>query len=247
MHMGKPIRILFIEDCETDTLLMCSHLEDGGFDVGYRRVETAAALRMALTTEVWDMAVCDFRIPGFGAEPALEIVRELQPELPFIVASGVVRVGDVVSLLRMGAFDFVEKSDLDRLVIAVERALDRANSGSAEPFRTMVMESPDAILLAETDGRLIFANRRAEELLGYTTVELAGMTYRDLHPDWELDKTRRAFEGMRDYGSGRLVSGIVRRKDGSDLAVDISGCTLVYKGRKVLQGVFRELVPAKPA
>lgn len=242
--MARALRILFIEDCETDALLMAAQLEDGGFEPTYRRVETAADLGKAMESTEWDVAICDFRIPGFGAEPALEIVKARQPSLPFIVVSGVVRVADVVSLLRMGAIDFVEKSDLDRLTIAVERAIDIAHALDGEPFRTMVEEGPDAILLAERDGRLVYANRRAEEMFGYSVAELRTMTYLDLHPDWDAAKNRRTFEAIGNEGSGRVVTAIARRKDGTEIPVDIAGRAISFQGRRVLIGSFRELTPS---
>lgn len=243
--MARPLRILFIEDCETDTLLMAAQLEDGGYEPTYRRVETAADLEKALESDEWELAVCDFRIPGFGAEPALEIVKKRRPGLPFIVVSGVVRVADVVSLLRMGAVDFVEKSDLDRLNIAVERAIDVAHGMDGEPFRTMVEEGPDAILVAEPDGRLIYANRRAEEMLGYSAAELRSMSYLDLHPAWDAEKNRRTFESIEGEGMGRLVTAVARRKDGTEFPVDIAGRVASFRGRRVLIGSFRDLTLRK--
>lgn len=240
--MGTPVRILFVEDCETDTLLMVSHLEDAGFEVERRRVETASDLADALRSKFWDMVVCDFRIPGFGAEPALEIVKANQPDLPFIVASGVVRVGDVVSLLRMGAFDFVEKSDLDRLSVAVERVLAGPNGQACEPFRAMVQEAPDAILLAEADGRLIFANRQAEELFGYSAGELTRMTVEDLHPAEARDLIHDDFERIKQHGGNGRMTVPVIRKDGSVVNVEVAGRVLDVHGRRIVQGIFREHV-----
>jgi PAS domain S-box-containing protein len=237
--MTKPVRILFIEDCETDALLMASHLEDAGFDVDWIRVETAADLTESLKDGFWDVAVCDFRIPGFGAEPALEIAKACRPDLPFIVASGVVRVGDVVDLLRMGAHDFVEKSDLDRLVVAVERALDGSNGQACEPYRAMVHEAPDAILLAELDGRLIFANRQAEEIFGYSAEELTRMTFVDLHPAEALDLVVDDFERIKATGGGRQTVP-VQRKDGTRVDLDVAGRLLDVRGHRIVQGIFRE-------
>ena len=43
--MGKPLRVLIIEDSEDDTLLLLRELKRGGYEVEFERVDTAADMR----------------------------------------------------------------------------------------------------------------------------------------------------------------------------------------------------------
>lgn len=59
-----------------------------------------------------------------------------------------------------------------------EEALKR----SEEKYHAILENASDAILLADTQGNIIEANRKAEELWGYTKEELLQMHYTQLHP-----------------------------------------------------------------
>ena len=45
--MGKPLRVLMVEDSEDDILLTIHALKKGGYEPVYERVETAEAMRKA--------------------------------------------------------------------------------------------------------------------------------------------------------------------------------------------------------
>ncbi len=92
----------------------------------FERVDTADTMRSALLGKKFDLVLCDYVLPGFSVQSALQILEEHARKLPFIVVSGIVRTADVVQVLRSGADDFIEKHDLARLVPAVEHALRSA-------------------------------------------------------------------------------------------------------------------------
>jgi len=65
--MVTPLRVLLIEDCEDDALLIRRHLNAGGYNTDSQRVESAAALESALARQTWDVAICDYCLPQFDA------------------------------------------------------------------------------------------------------------------------------------------------------------------------------------
>jgi len=121
--MAKQIRLLIVEDSEDDALLMLRELVRGGFDPLHERVETAEALQAALAGHSWDVIVADYRMPGFGALAALEIVKESGFDLPFIIVSGKIGEDLAVAAMKAGAGNYIMKSNLPRLVPAIEREL----------------------------------------------------------------------------------------------------------------------------
>jgi diguanylate cyclase (GGDEF)-like protein/PAS domain S-box-containing protein len=95
------------------------------------------------------------------------------------------------------------------------------------PTEEAVLEwMPDGVVVCDRAGTIVFVNRQAEEMTGYSRGELVGrrietlvpIRYRRRHPDLRAGFHRR--------GKSRPMGGntdlLLRRKDGSLLAVDIA-------------------------
>ena len=121
--MNRPLRVLVIEDVESDALLLLHELKRGGFDVTFERVETAGAMIAALEQRRWDVVISDYSLPHFSALVALALVKERKLEVPFIVVSGTVSEDTAVEAMRAGAHDFMAKGKFARLIPAIDREL----------------------------------------------------------------------------------------------------------------------------
>jgi signal transduction histidine kinase len=124
--MTIPLRVLLVEDSEDDAALLVRELRRGGYDVSFERVDTAAAMRSALDKQEWDLVVSDHSMPHFSGSAALSLLREKESEMPFIFISGTMGEEAAVAALKDGAQDYLMKSNLTRLVPAVERELREA-------------------------------------------------------------------------------------------------------------------------
>ncbi len=124
--MSTPIRILFIEDCEDDTLLQVRMLNQAGYAVAFDRVDSFESLRKALARS-WDLIISDYSMPHFNGSEALGFVRKLGIDVPFIFVSGTIGEETAVAALKQGAQDYLMKSNLQRLVSAVQRELHDAD------------------------------------------------------------------------------------------------------------------------
>jgi two-component system cell cycle sensor histidine kinase/response regulator CckA len=120
-----PLRVLIVEDCNDDLLLLLHELDRGGYAVSHRRVETVEALRTALV-EDWQLVVSDFSLPTMTAHDVLEVLNSARPDLPCIVISATIAEESAVDLLRAGARDFVVKDRMVRLLPAIGRELREA-------------------------------------------------------------------------------------------------------------------------
>jgi signal transduction histidine kinase len=118
----KPLRLLIIEDNEDDALLVGLELRRGGYAAELCRVDSADALRAALT-DPYDAVISDWSLPRLGGLEALRLVREACPDLPFVLVSGTIGEENAVEALKAGAGDFVTKQNLSRLVPAIEREI----------------------------------------------------------------------------------------------------------------------------
>jgi two-component system, cell cycle sensor histidine kinase and response regulator CckA len=125
--MGIPLRVLVVEDSEDDAALLLLELRRGGYDVIHERVDTAPAMTGALDKQEWDLVVSDHSMPHFSGSAALNLLREKESEVPFIFISGTMGEEAAVAALKDGAQDYLMKSNLTRLVPAVQRELREAS------------------------------------------------------------------------------------------------------------------------
>ena len=125
--------------------------------------------------------------------------------------------------------------------ITERKQAEEALRKSEEKYRAVLENASDPILLADEQGNLIEANRMAKSFFGYPRKELLQMHYTQLHPTMELERTIAAFEDNLTHGKGGLHKGIVLRKDGTIVPVDITTTAVEYDGRRVLQASFRDI------
>lgn len=116
------LRVLLIEDSAEDEALTFRELSRS-FKVVLLRVETEAAMQLALDAEIWDVIVCDYNLPGFSPYKALELLKASKKDLPFVVISGVIDDSTAITILLAGAHDFIDKAKLSRLPLVIKREL----------------------------------------------------------------------------------------------------------------------------
>ena len=126
--MSETLRVLQVEDSESDAALIVRLLEKAGYDVRSERVEDPEDMRAALHRHAWDVIIADHSMARFDAPGALRALHEASLDIPFIVVSGSIGADLAVRMMKSGAHDYVLKDDLTRLVPAVERELREARS-----------------------------------------------------------------------------------------------------------------------
>jgi two-component sensor histidine kinase len=126
--MSDLLRVLQVEDSQSDAALVERLLTKAGYAVHSERVVSAHEMRAALTKWRWDLIIADYRLPEFGAPSALSLLHETGQDIPFIVVSGAIGEEVAVAMMRAGAQDYLLKHDLARLVPAVEREIRDARS-----------------------------------------------------------------------------------------------------------------------
>ncbi|MFL6578925.1 MAG: response regulator [Povalibacter sp.] len=122
----RALRVLLLEDSDIDTELLIGHLYKAGIDSQITRAATRHEFLAALQPGDLDIVLADYSLPDFDGLSALELVRRLSPDLPFIFVSGVVGEEFAINALRRGATDYVMKRGLNRLPAAVDRAIAEA-------------------------------------------------------------------------------------------------------------------------
>jgi diguanylate cyclase (GGDEF)-like protein len=125
-HTPTPaasMRVLIVEDCEDDAVLLTHELKHAAGEVVSRRVDTADGMRAALREGDWDLVISDHAMPCFSSTEAYDLLRSCGKDIPFIIYSGHISENAAVTAMNAGVHDFVEKGNLRRLLPVVRREL----------------------------------------------------------------------------------------------------------------------------
>ena len=232
--MGKPLRVLILEDSEDDALLLLRELKQSGYDVDFERVDKAPEMQSALDQKTWDLILSDFSMPEFNAPKALELLKASGLDLPFIIISGTIGEETAVAALKAGASDFLVKGKFSRLAPAIERELREAESRrerrrAEEQLRyqaNLLSNVNDAIMASDENYRITYWNHAAESLYGWSAEEALGNFGPDItqteFPGLDTDEMLRH---IREVGLWRGEV-IQIKKDGTRFPCEISSLLL---------------------
>lgn len=179
---ANRLRALIVEDSEDDSLLLVNHLENGGYQVMWDRVENGDSLLRAITHDQWDIVFSDYSMPHFSGGAALQLIREYDRDIPFIFVSGNIGEETAVAAMKAGAQDYVMKSNLNRLVPVVHRELAEARvrrrqrqaEDKLRKLSLVIENAVDSVIITDTEGRIEYVNPAFERMTGYTSDEVQG-------------------------------------------------------------------------
>lgn len=203
--MKKNLRVLIVEDSESDAALGVRALERAGYEVSHERVEDAKQIKAALKKQAWDVVIADHSLPDMDSFRALKLLKESGQNIPVIVVSGAIGEETAVMIMKAGAQDYVMKANLTRLAPAVERELrdfeilrgrkqmEEALVESEAKYRSLIETSGSAICTTDLERKLTLINDRFSRMLGYSHDELRGkpLSY-FIHQD-DLKRVLEAF------------------------------------------------------
>ena len=127
MLFGNPVSILLIEDDSNDAALIRRALRDYSRQITFAHVDTETTLRAALDAHTWDIALCDYSLPGLTLDIILGVLEQNAPGLPIVMVTGTVGEEAVADLMRRGVADVVLKDRLaSRLVPILTREIGQS-------------------------------------------------------------------------------------------------------------------------
>ncbi|HQO10598.1 MAG TPA: PAS domain S-box protein [Clostridiales bacterium] len=119
---------------------------------------------------------------------------------------------------------------------------------SENKYRSLFNSSNDAVFIADYEtGIIIDANEKAEQLLGTGLREIIGMKHLDLFPEGQSyhDKYLKIFKENIENNVTSSEQFYIRTKSKKAIPVVVSSNVCYLNGRKVLQGIFRDISKPK--
>jgi signal transduction histidine kinase len=123
--VAPPAKLHFVlvEDNPLDVELVRRELRKAGFDFTSSVVQCAEDFTREIALQRPDAVLADYNLPQWQGVEALEILRREQMEVPLILVTGALGEMTAVECIKNGISDYVLKSALARLPVAIRRAL----------------------------------------------------------------------------------------------------------------------------
>lgn len=186
--MNERLNVLLLEDNASDGLLINRRLKKNWDNLKLTQIYKEKDLRHELEENDWDVIISDYNMPNFDGQRALEIVKEYEKDIPFIVVSGTIGEDKAAEIMRMGAHDYVLKDNPDRLIPAIERELkeakvrhnkkitEKALRNSERYWSITFSAIADGIFLLDQNGKIKQFNPAAQKILNIDHDNIIGLT-----------------------------------------------------------------------
>jgi len=93
--------------------------------------------------------------------------------------------------------------------------------GSVEAFKILVEDFPDMVHSVNSDGQLVYVNKMASRLLGYSHDELMAMNIRQLYPQEILEAVEEGFKEVKQQAGEKHIESQFLTKDGTRIPVEL--------------------------
>lgn len=118
--------------------------------------------------------------------------------------------------------------------------------GDSEPFFRNILETaPDAMVIVDTNGKIVLVNAQAQSMFGYKRADMIGLTIEALLPQRVRSghvAHRASFvESPKIRPMGQDIDLVALRKDGSEFPVEISLSPVETHGKKFVSSVIRDV------
>src|SRR4051812_29189822 len=107
--MQAPIKILHLEDLESDSRIIERVLKKSDLAFNYRWVSDKNSFEQNLAEFSPDIILSDHHLPTINSVKALSLVRESKKRIPFILISGTVSEKFAVHMVDEGIDDYILK------------------------------------------------------------------------------------------------------------------------------------------
>lgn len=159
--------ILIIDDDKDICQLLSRFLSKNGFEVTV--ANTGKTAIEYVVNNKPDIVLCDFRLEDMTGKDILVKIKELHPHVPVIIMTGYSDVRMAVTIMKLGAFDYVTKPLLpEEILLTLKRALEaepKGNKESASEEDVPASSTAEAKPAKKSKSKYIFGNSAAFKVI----------------------------------------------------------------------------------
>lgn len=227
----EVLNILLIEDDEDDYMITRALLSKAQtIDCDLDWADSYDEGIEAILGNAYDACLVDYRL---GARTGLDLLDEVNRRggvrTPIILLTGQGDLEVDLHAMQAGAADYLSKDEIDAPLLerSIRYAVERREAEQRIREQAQLLDKArDAIMAYDMEGRVVYWNKSAERLTGWSEEEMMGETARErLYAPDQQEKLRSCYDTMMEEGewTGELD---LQNKDGDDLVVE-SRWTLV--------------------
>lgn len=256
----KKFRILYVEDNHTDFEMVKAILEDREMvDVMYR-VDRKEEFLMVMEREKIDLILTDYSLPSFHGIEVVHLSCDLYPDIPVIMVTGNLSDEIAVEVIKKGAWDYVLKENIYRLIPVIESSMTRLSmkkekdaalqtlKESENNYRKLAESSPYGIIV-HSRGRVFYHNREAARLItgseqgSFLGIKLADHVSSEYREEL-LIRIEKLYRGEKTEGPRELS---FRDQRGRELILEIASSPITFHGYPAAQVIFSDIAERKKA
>ena len=182
--MLKPVKILLLEDVESDAYLIERQFKKGNLEYTFEVVNNKSDFLESLNSRTPHIILSDYYLSDINGLEALSLLRKINKNIPFIIVTGALDEETAVKCIKAGADDYLTKEKLTRLVSAVSIALEKRNAviekekaqikteQIAKELQLLIQKVNSPIIIIDNENKIIEWNTAAESLTGRKKTEV---------------------------------------------------------------------------
>lgn len=205
-----PLSVLLVEDNSHEAERCLRALERPEFEIHLDIVKTPQEFTSHLRKTSYDIVLADYDLGNWTGLDALHLLRKEGGDSPFIMVTGALGQQRAVECIKGGASHCVLKDHLERLPVAMLRALEEKCERAEQESKRRSLQESEAKFLALAEAiptavfveqgiRCAYVNPAAARTTGYTREELQSMSFWQLllprSRDEALQRAIRRFQG----------------------------------------------------
>ncbi|MDZ7689195.1 MAG: response regulator [Halobacteriales archaeon] len=252
--MSEPVHVLHVDDEPDFVDMTAEFLERRGDELNVETAVRAGEGLDMLEEDKHDCVVSDYEMPRMDGIEFLESVRERDPSIPFILFTGRGSEEIASEAISAGVTDYLQKgtgtdqyailaNQIENAVLARqwEKDAERGRHRLEQILKTV----PACVVQINYEGEFVFANRRAEKVLGLEPDKVSKRTYND--PKWDITDTdgnpvpddELPFRQVRDSGEPvYCCRHMIEKPDGTRKTLLVNGAPLFDSEGEVESTVF---------
>ncbi|MBI3269574.1 MAG: response regulator [Planctomycetes bacterium] len=255
----EPFRVLLVEDNPAFQVLMTRALDTTGFPCDLRIAGSAEEALEVLAGANPDVIIADYGLPGMDGLRLLRELRKLRPRTSVIMLTGMGSEELAVEAMKLGAYDYVTKSDRPtvRIPQLLQRLKQQGDASKAaekythqlenrvelteEKYRRLIDQAHEAVFVLDPQGHVLEVNGRGEELVGRSEAGIVGRPFQELVASDEREMLSYRLQTLEMTHTLHGTEARVLRPDGAEVPVELSATVIRATGRSMVMCILRDM------